>query len=167
MKLIFAALAAALSFVTGGSQREQALTKTVSDLQTQNKDLSDNLSAVHGAFDALKTDDDATKEALQKSKDDLKATQDAGAQTATDYAALKADVDAAAVQSGDLLAKINGSTAIPVTVTDDGVNHDTAHPSNDTRAPSGGIPTDLPTDPTVEITNDPTPVAAAGSGSPQ
>jgi hypothetical protein len=176
MKFIYAALAAALSFVTGGSQREKDLVSANEALTSQNTDLTNNLTTLHGAFDELKTADDATKAALEQSKADLKTSQDAAAKSASDFADLQAQVDDAGSKSQTLISAISGITGIPINVNDDGtINHDTDHPANDTRAPGASeVPaTPLPTDPDAPVTNDPTPAPqggdaqqAAGSGSP-
>lgn len=160
MKFIYAALAAALSFVSGGSQREKDLVAANEALTTQNKDLSDNLSTLHTSFDALTTDDTAAKAALEQSKTDLKTSQDAAAKSASDFADLQAQVNDAGTKSQALLSTISGITGIPITVTEDGVNHDTAAPANDTRAPAASeVPavTALPTDPDVPVTNEAAP----------
>lgn len=160
MKFIYAALAAALSFVTGGSQREKDLVAANEALTTQNTDLTTNLTTLHTAFDSLKTDDDATKAALEQSKTDLKTSQDAAAKSASDFADLSAQVDDAGSKSQALLSTIIGITGIPITVTEDGVNHDTAHPANDTRAPAATkvpAPDSLPTDPDAPVTNEAAP----------
>ncbi len=161
MKFIYAALAAALSFVTGGSQREQALVKANADLTEQNADLSSNLAGLHTAFDALKTEDDAAKAALEQSKTDLATSQTDAAKSAADFQALSAQVDDASTKSQALLSTISGITGIPITVEDGTVNHDTEHESNDATAvtvlPTEPAP-ELPTDPSSPVTNDATPV---------
>lgn len=162
MKSIFALLAAALTFVLGGKDREAALQTQIDDRDKTITGLNDNLTSLHKTLDDTTADDAAQKAALDASKAQLAQSQADTATAQKSLADLQAQVDQAAQQSDDLIAKINASTAIPVTVTPDGdVNHDTAAPSNDTRAPAASDVPTVPTDPTVAVTNDPTPAPAA------
>lgn len=143
MKLgtIFAAFASALTFFSTRGEQIENLKIQVADLKKINEDQATNIQTLHTALENEDLDDKAQQAALDQSKLDLAASQEALAAKQKELDDLLAEIDEGNAKAAELISKVNENQAIPIQVGENGgVVHDEEHPANNAEATDSSAP---------------------------